>query len=145
MDRELQRVLELQPSWSSTNTEEMDERGKLVRNGVTSWLRANEVVLSAAIGIPVSDFVVEGRDGTGRKTRVPWPRFGSRERSPNATDGFYIVYLWAYDGSGVYLSLNQGTTDFENGEFVRKPSNVLTSRVEWARHVIADWTSARTT
>jgi len=143
MESELQRVLELQPSWSSTNTGEMDERGKLVRYGVTNWLRGHEVALSAAIGIPISDFFVEGRDGTGRKTRVPWARFGSRDRSPSATDGFYIVYLWAFDGSAVYLSLNQGTTDFENGEFVRKPLNVLTGRVEWARNVVTEWTSAR--
>lgn len=144
MQMELQRVLELQSSWSSTNTGEMDERGRLVRNGVTAWLRSHEVALSAAIGISVSEFFVEGRDGTGRKTRVPWTRFGSRERSPSATDGFYIVYLWAFDGSAVYLSLNQGTTDFENGEFVRKPLNVLASRVKWARHVVAEWASGRT-
>jgi hypothetical protein len=94
----------LQPSWRGTNTVEMAERGKLVRNSATGWLRDHELALSAAIGIPVSDLIIEGRDGTSRKTRVPWTRFGSGERSPSAADGFYVVYLWAFDGSAVYLS-----------------------------------------
>jgi len=121
----------------------MDERGRLVRHRIPDWLLGHEVGLSSAIGIPASDFFVEGRDGTGLRTRVPWARFGSRERSPSATDGFYIVYLWAFDGSAVYLSLMQGTTDFENGEFVRKPLRVLASRVTWARTVVSEWASAR--
>ncbi len=65
---------------------------------------------------------------------MPWTRFASRERSPGATsDDFYIVYLWAFDGSAVYLSLNQGTTDFVNGEYVRKPLEHLGSSRERAR------------
>jgi len=32
------------------------------------------------------------------------------EISKRTTDGFYVVYLFRADGSGVYLSLNQGTT-----------------------------------
>jgi hypothetical protein len=140
---ELQGVPELQRSWTWRNTEQMDERGKLVRNEVSGWLRDNEGDLSAAVGIPVADFFPEGRDGTGRKTRVPWTRFGSLERSPSATDGFYVVYLWAFDGTAVYLSLNQGTTDFENGEFVRKRLDVLESRVAWAQNVVAEWAAAR--
>jgi hypothetical protein len=86
MQRDVQRVLELQPFWSAQNTTEMDERGKLIRGPAPTWLRTNDAGLSDAIGIPVADFIAEGRDGTGRKTRVPWVRFGSRERSPNATD-----------------------------------------------------------
>lgn len=144
MQSELQRVLELQPYWTWQKTDEMDERGKLVRNEVSGWMRDNVDELASAIGIPVSDFFAVGRDATGRKTRVPWTRFGSHERAPSATDGFYVVYLWAFDGSAVYLSLNQGTTDFKSGEYVRKPLNVLESRVAWAQNVTADWAAART-
>src|SRR5689334_22466944 len=121
----------------------MTERGRSVRDLAPGWLGAHRAELAAAIGIPAEDFLAEGRDGTGLKTRVPWTRFGSRERSPRATDGFYVVYLWAFDGSAVFLSLNQGTTDFDGAAFVRKPVGVLSSRASWARQVIAKWMSAR--
>jgi hypothetical protein len=55
----LQRILELQHSWNWKKTEEMKERGKLVRNEVSDWLRSLDAVLSSAIDIPVSDFLAE--------------------------------------------------------------------------------------
>lgn len=143
MHGELQRVLELQPSWSSSNMPAMLERGRIIRDQATGWLREHEGDLAAAIGIPADDLLTEGRDGTGRKTRVPWVRFGSDERSPSATEGFYVVYLWAFDGSAVYLSLNQGTTDFVNGEFAPKDPAVLAARVSWGRSIVAPWIAAR--
>jgi len=59
--------------------------------------------------------------------------------SPRATEGFYIVYLFDALGEVVYLSLNQGTTDFVNGEFVPKSPGVIEARVEWARATLVDW------
>lgn len=91
MRDELQRVLDLQAAWSRRNTPEIAERGRLVRHHATGRLNDNADDLSAGIGIPVADFLSEGRDGTGLKTRVPWTRFGSEERSPSATEGFYVV------------------------------------------------------
>jgi hypothetical protein len=72
MQAELERVLRLQPEWHYRNTPEMNERGKLVRDQIPRWLRHHGSELAAAIGIPPADFLPEGRDGTGRKTRVPW-------------------------------------------------------------------------
>lgn len=120
----------------------MDERGRLVRGDIANWLFENRDELVGAMGIEEDDFLAEGRDGTGLKTRVPWTRFGSTFWSPHATEGFYVVYLWAFDGSAVYLSLNQGTTEFVNGEFVRRPVEVLESRVDFARDTVADWISS---
>lgn len=121
----------------------MIQRGRLVRYEIPRWLIDHDRKLADAIEIPVNDFFAEGRDATGRKTRVPWTRYGSRRRSPRATRGFYIVYLFAFSGNAVYLSLNQGTTQFENGEYVRRPEGVLTSNVRWAREVLADWRYSR--
>jgi hypothetical protein len=115
----------------------MSERGVLVRDAIPGWLDANAATLSASLG--VEDFFAEGRDGTGLKTRVPWARFGSRSLSPRATTGFYVVYLFDADGENVYLSLNQGTTDFRSGEFVRKPAEQILARVGWARTVLGLW------
>jgi hypothetical protein len=118
----------------------MSERGLLIRNTVPTWLSSHAPALSDALA--VDDFFAEGRDGTGRKTRVPWVRFGSRSRSPRATEGFYVVYLFDALGSTVYLSLNQGTTDFLGGEFVPKPRKVIVERADWARSVLATWLNA---
>src|SRR5690349_11958345 len=104
MQRELQRILELQPSWTSRRSPEMDERGKLVRDGVAQRLDKQRSSLAQAAGIPGEELLVKGGDGTGLKTRVPWIRFGSRERSPRTTDGFYVVYLPTINGSAMYLS-----------------------------------------
>lgn len=115
----------------------MAERGVLVRDAIPGWLNANAPKLAEALG--VDDFFAEGRDGTGLKTRVPWARFGSRSRSPRATTGFYVVYLFDAAGSSVYLSLNQGTTDFRGGEFVPKPAEQILARVDWARSNLGPW------
>jgi hypothetical protein len=47
---------------------------------------------------------------------VPWVRIFSPRHSPRTTEGFYVVYLFAGDGSCVYLSLNQGTSEFRSGK-----------------------------
>ena len=115
----------------------MTERGLLIRNAAAAWLDSHAADLGDILA--VDDFFAEGRDGTGRKTRVPWVRFGSRSRSPRATEGFYVVYLFDAIGDAVYLSLNQGTTDFVGGEFVPKPQKVIMERADWARSVLAPW------
>jgi hypothetical protein len=139
MQTELQRVLDLQSKWSPRNTPDMVERGQLVRGPISNWLREHAGELAQAVRSPVSDVLVEGRDATGLKARVPWTRFGSRARSRRATEGFYVVYLWAFDGSAVFLSLNQGTTDFVGGEFVPKSPSALAVQVAWARDVLHSW------
>lgn len=78
MRETLKRVAELQPQWSHKNNAEMQERGQLVRHAGPDWLGAFSTDLAEAIGIPPDDLIVEGRDGTGPKTEVPWFRFGSR-------------------------------------------------------------------
>lgn len=114
----------------------MQKRGELIRRDLPDWITSHKDRLQNAIG--TADFFAEGRDGTGRKTRVPWVRFGSRSRSPRATEGFYVVYLFDSNGAAVYLSLNQGTTDFIGGEFVPKPPEVISTRVAWARSIVEE-------
>lgn len=91
------------------------ETGVLVRREIASWLRAQLAELSRLVPAAVDDLGVEVRDGTGRKTEIPWVRIFSASRSPSATVGFYVVYLLSGAGGQAYLSLNQGTTRWENG------------------------------
>jgi hypothetical protein len=131
----LQGVLELQPSNSDLNTHEMQERGVLVRRAAR---RALEQLLQQVGNFGIADLAVEGRNGTGRKTRIPWVRIYSKERSPSATEGWYLVYLFAADGSAVYLSVNQGTTTFDGEAYRPKPAELLEGRVTAARQLLAD-------
>lgn len=133
----IQRVMDLQKQFSSTNSAAMDERGILIRDHIPSLLAPHVPAFST----PVSPFElkVEGRDGTGRKTRVPWVRLFSEVESPSATLGWYVVLLFSYDGARAYWSLNQGTTTFIGGQFVPRPFADLEARVERARTELADW------
>ncbi|WP_146173791.1 MrcB family domain-containing protein [Saccharothrix carnea] len=131
--RELLRdVLLLQPGWSRENTPAMQERGRLIRHEVARWLR--EQLPTIAENTPgVDDWQVEARDGTGLKNEIPWARVYSASRSPSATVGWYIVYLFGAQGDRVYLSLMQGTTRWENGDLHARPAAELRQRAQWAR------------
>lgn len=64
---------------------------------------------------------VVGRTGIGTAADVPWVGIFLPDSEPSAKQGFYLVYLFSKDGSGVYLSLNQGTEEVRGGmEVLRK-------------------------
>lgn len=75
----LQSVLGLQGEWSAENSQAMQKRGELIRNRIPALLKP----LSEQYGMEV-----EGRDGTGRKTRVPWVRVYDPRFSPRRARGF---------------------------------------------------------
>ena len=130
LSENIQRVLELQGSYSPNNTPEMQERGVLIRND----LRESLVAILSKSG---SDkWEVEGRDGTGLKTSVPWVRIFRREFSPSVREGFDIVFLFATDGSSVYVSLNQGTTNLVKTAFVPKSLEEIQDSTNWARNIL---------
>ncbi|WP_157767916.1 MrcB family domain-containing protein [Actinosynnema pretiosum] len=134
----LQGVLQLQPVWSQENTVEMQERGKLVRDGITRWLRARVERLDAELPEPIGDLRVEARDGTGRKSEIPWARVYSHSRSPSATKGWYLVYLFNAQGDGAYLNLGKGATRWENDELHPLPHDELRRSTAAARERLRD-------
>lgn len=129
----VEEVLLLQTAWTSTLTPEMDRRGQLVRRDGASWLRDRLDEITIAVGKPIDDMSVQGRDGTGPKSELPWLRLYSSSRSPSATVGWYVVYLFEAEGNVAYLSLNQGTTTWTGTEYQSRPMDELGRRVQWAR------------
>ena len=125
LQQTLEEVLQLQKRYSSSPTEDMQERGILIRKVAPSivrgWISKEEVNFS------------EGSDGVGRKSRIPWFRVFHQDYSPSATMGWYLVYLFALDGSAVYLSLNQGTTFSTGNDFVTRDVKETQDRVDRAR------------
>jgi 5-methylcytosine-specific restriction protein A len=54
---------------------------------------------------------VTGSPGRGNWAETPWVSVFDRLVTETAQRGFYVVYLFRGDGTAVYLSLNQGTTE----------------------------------
>lgn len=131
MRDEIQEILLLQENYTAVNTETMQRRGVLVRRELPAKIREHVAKISSEGR--VGDFGVEGSDGVGRKTLIPWIRVHSKVRSPKPTSGWYAVYLFSSKGDRAYLSLIQGTTYWDGGELRRRPESELASRVRWAR------------
>jgi 5-methylcytosine-specific restriction enzyme B len=53
--------------------------------------------------------------GMGRPASVPWVAVHGVESSGSGEEGIYAVFLFATDGSAVYLSVNQGTENVRGG------------------------------
>jgi MoxR-like ATPase len=121
-------VLMSQDRYSSSNTAEMSARGTLVRRDIPHELRRILAQLDED-----ETLRVEGSDGVGRKSRVPWVRIYDPVSSPSATTGLYLVYLFSEDGSFVRLSLMQGTTTIKGGSLVPRPVDDLTREGERLR------------
>lgn len=129
-----EEVLLLQTEYSPKNTESMHRRGQIVRTEIRKELEGIAPVLSEASGI--EDLRVQGKDGTGLKTEIPWTRLYSESRSPAPTNGWYAVFLFSAAGDRLYLSLNQGTTRWDGAEFRAQPEDELINRTAWARSLL---------
>lgn len=125
-------VMRLQTDYSSLPTDAMSERGRIIKDRIPALLSAGSETLRLAAGIEAGDLLLKGRDGIGRKSHVPWVRFGSRDRSPSAATGWYVVWLFREDGSGVYLSLSHASTEKSKGDFVRRPDVEIRRLKTWA-------------
>src|SRR6202035_560708 len=112
MRNELLEVIALQRQYTSENSPAMQRRGVLIRDLIPQELRAASTRLKSALGVHGDDLGFQGRDGTGRKTLIPWVRFYSQSRSPSAQRGWYCVYLFDAPATGVYLELGHGSTNF---------------------------------
>jgi len=62
------------------------------------------------LNLNMQKYVLKGSVGNGKWTETPWVSIFDKEITTTAQKGFYIVYLFKKDMSGVYISLNQGTT-----------------------------------
>eukprot|EP01031_Cornospumella_fuschlensis_P008564 gene8564-10554_t len=114
----LQEVMVLQKVWSVANTPAMARRGEIIRDEIPVHIHGLGDSIAAGLGIARGDFLVRGNDGVGNKSEIPWVRFGSEFHSPKTTVGWYLVFLFAGDGSACYLTLIQGSTTWNGQRFV---------------------------
>ncbi|HEY2048598.1 MAG TPA: DUF3578 domain-containing protein [Caulobacteraceae bacterium] len=120
MREQFEAVIGLQAEFSAKNTPAMQRRGDLIRRDIPASICDRRLELRRALGVFGHDATAEGRDGMGNKTYVPWVRWFSPARAPSAQRGWYIVYLFHRDASGVSLCLSHGSTTLENGALNQK-------------------------
>ncbi|MED1578724.1 MrcB family domain-containing protein [Bacillus safensis] len=108
------------------------EMGNHVRNIIKNTI-ANEAELDE------NQFFIVGSVGQGQWAEIPWISIFIRDITSTAKRGYYIVYLFKADMSGVYISLNQGWTYFKNKygtkwgrEKIRSTANIIKKKLNIA-------------
>ncbi|MGB4560046.1 MAG: DUF3578 domain-containing protein [Burkholderiaceae bacterium] len=130
------KILDLQKLYSSTNTPEMQQRGILIRDELPKLIEDKLEVLEPIFSRLDFQCAIEGSDGKGRKNESPWVRVYDPAMSPSATLGWYVVVHFARDGSTVYLTMSCGATVFKDGSLIKVPPKDLERQVSWARGVL---------
>ena len=134
----IREIAKLQPLYSSENTEAMQERGVLIRQTLPTQLMEFRNRFSSRLIDFGSDTDIEGRDGIGRKTPAPWVRIFSKELSPSATTGFYLVIHFSVDGTRCFVTVGCASTrwDREKGDLVKSSDEEIQKKVDWARATV---------
>lgn len=132
----LHAIVSLQREHTSANTPAMARRGELVRKELKSEIMERRLDLATALGRYGDDLGAEGSDGIGRKSLVPWARFFSRRMSPTPTRGWYVVYLFHPDATGVSLCLSHASTTPKDGNFQSRSQAETEELVAWAQSVL---------
>ena len=136
----LKRVAELQQYYTSKNTPEMAERGNIIRNEIPLALKEYLETFKIHLGEFSYDLGIEGSDGKGLKTEAPWVRLFSKELSPRATTGYYVVIHFSIDGQRCYVTVGCASTKWntDSGDLIHDSPEELKRKTGWARKVIQD-------
>jgi hypothetical protein len=135
---DIQQILDLAPQYSRDPTPAMLQRAEIG----TELERELAAALEDMVDLPdLADLSLRVKAG-GRESffsPLPWVRVYSPRYAPSAYRGIYLVYLFAADGSCVYLSLNQGSSEYRTG-FMRPVTDtrVLRSNAAQARSALGD-------
>lgn len=109
MKKSLSRIIE---EYLSEKAKSLD--GSIPRNSsFANFIRkdASDAIRNRA-ALPLK-YKVKGGPGQGNWAEIPWICIFDSQITTSAERGYYVVYLFRSDMSGVYLSLNMGWTQFE--------------------------------
>ncbi|WP_091097267.1 MrcB family domain-containing protein [Micromonospora citrea] len=114
----LQDVMNLASGYSHKGSPAMLARDAALHD-IAELLRAIVGSAAASLGLDRLSLDVQYGGRRGSYGPVPWVRMFSKLHAPSAQEGYYLAYLFAADGSRVYLSLMQGTSELRAGK--RRP------------------------
>jgi hypothetical protein len=137
--RAIHGVLAAAPDYSQSETPAMQRRDAALADMVT---RLSTVLPELSQGLGLASLGLRAKTGgfQGNYSPTAWMRIYAADYAPRATEGFYIAYLFATDGSAVYLSLNQGTSEYRSNAM--RPVNnraELRARAAEARRSLSDF------
>jgi hypothetical protein len=137
--RAIQAVLATAPDYSRTATPAMRRRDAALAEMVA---RLDQVLPELCQGLGLTSLGLRAGSGGHQSSYSPtaWVRIYAPNYSPRAMEGFYLAYLFATDGSAVYLSLMQGTSEYRSGAM--RPVNnrgELRARAAEARRSLGDF------
>ena len=135
LTEDISELLSLQTRYQSTNTEEMQRRGFLIRDALPEHIRHNIGRLEPIFSDAGFSFSVEGSDGIGRKVESPWVRIFDEIVSPSATTGWYVVLHFSRDGSEMFATLGCGATTLRQGSLVPIAVAELQRWIHWAKNI----------
>ena len=101
--------------------------GNPFRKDVTS--RAKEIIPESVL--ESDKYIVKSFCGQGVWAQVPLLAIFDKSITTSATSGYYIVFLFRNDCSGVYMSLNQGYTYYQEKYKRQSKDNVLKVSEYW--------------
>ena len=139
MQDQFAQVLDLQQHYAPEGSEETTTRNHLVTNEIPSSLRTALTVDA----FPIEDefLHIYGSGGTGRNNKVPWVLISDNRFTTSAQDGWYLVLLFAQDGSGFYASLmKSSTSSAQSGPWTTdpRPDEEIESNRVWAKALLAN-------
>lgn len=89
-------------------------QGPFANSPVAAHVRHDFPDAVRQIAATQGELLVEGSAGIGVWARCPWIAVFDPLITDSAQHGYYPVYLFREDFTGVYLSLNQGVTEVKN-------------------------------
>jgi hypothetical protein len=132
--RVISDILRLQLSYTSANTNDMLERGNLVRSDLKNLIHNKFETIAPIFTKAGYSCRVEGSDGIGRKSRSPWIRIFCPELSPTPRDGWYFVIHFSSKGDYFYPTINCGSTWFlGDGSLNAISDDELAGKISWAK------------
>lgn len=136
---DLQRILDLAERYSKDSTTEMLQRDEIGKD-LARRLAGTLDEIAGPVGLVGLDLRVHAGGHMGYVSPFPWVRVYSERYAPSAQHGIYLVYLFAADGSRVYLSLHQGTSVPKPGGGMRTTTDTrgLLFRAAQARSGLGD-------
>jgi 5-methylcytosine-specific restriction protein A len=110
---------------------------------LSSWqIIVNEIPKIIMDSASLSDkYLVSGSVGKGMISETPWFGVFDTDITKSAQNGYYIVYLFRSDLSGVYLSLNQGWTQYETEFGVREGKEKIVENAIRAQNLLRSTSS----
>lgn len=102
------------------------ELGELLRQKIPGYIEGLSI-------IDKGRYNARGTIGAGVWTKTPWIAVLDKKINATMQEGIYIVYLFSSDMERVYLTLNQGVTNYKNNYGKRKTIDYLESMAEEIR------------